>query len=264
MGAIQAKASSTQGTRSHLARAQPRAGTVVQANSRLAQGPPQATGAPSTRLKPSSGRLRCEATLANSPSPTDRIAGAFNARIAWHFILTHAPQSARSKWPQSLRPSTDRPDRKTAPLAPLRLLCHPPGWGWQQLSSALGATGSSASPDLGPRPQEEVSASLDPRARLPPQPRKAVSASPDPRARPQPRPRKAVFASPDPRARPQPRPRKMVSASPDPRARPQPWPREESRPRPTPASASGGISASPNLGLGPTTPQGVHHYPTPS
>jgi hypothetical protein len=90
-----------------------------------------------------------------------------------------------------------------------------------------------------------------------------VSASPDPRARLQPRPRKAVSASPDPRPRPQPRPRKVVSASPDPRAQPQHRPREESRPRPTPASASGGVSASPDLGLGPTTSQGVHHYPTP-
>jgi hypothetical protein len=91
-----------------------------------------------------------------------------------------------------------------------------------------------------------------------------VSASPDPRARPLPRPRKVISASPDPRARPRPRPRKVVSASPDPRARPRPRPREESRPHPTPASASGGVSTSPDLGLGPTTPQGVHHYPTPS
>jgi hypothetical protein len=75
-----------------------------------------------------------------------------------------------------------------------------------------------------------------------------VSASPDPRARPPPRPRKVVSASPDPRARPQPRPRKVVSASPDPRARPQPRPRAESGPHPTPASASGGVSASPALG----------------
>jgi hypothetical protein len=92
------------------------------------------------------------------------------------------------------------------------------------------ADSSSASPDLGPRPQEEV------------------SASPDPRARPSPRPRKVVSASPDPRARPQPRPRKVVSASPDPRARPQPRPREESCPRLTPASASGGVSARPTMG----------------
>jgi hypothetical protein len=91
-----------------------------------------------------------------------------------------------------------------------------------------------------------------------------VSASPDPKARPQPRPRKVVSASPDPRAQPQPRPRKVVSASLDPKARPQHQPREESRPRPTPALASEGVSASPDLGLGLTTPQGVHHYPTPS
>jgi hypothetical protein len=69
--------------------------------------------------------------------------------------------------------------------------------------------------------------------------------------------------SPDPKARPQPRPRMVVSASPDPRARPQPRPREESRPRLTPASASGGVSASPDLGLGPTAPQGIHHYTLP-
>jgi hypothetical protein len=37
---------------------------------------------------------------------------------------------------------------------------------------------------------------------------------------------------------------------------------EETRPRPTPASASGGVSASPDLGLGPTAPRGIHHYPT--
>jgi hypothetical protein len=91
-----------------------------------------------------------------------------------------------------------------------------------------------------------------------------VSASPDPRARPPPWPREVDSASPDPRARPRPRPRKVVSASPDPRAQPQPRPRVESRPRPTPASVSGGVSASPDLGLGPTTPQGLHHYPTPS
>jgi hypothetical protein len=73
-----------------------------------------------------------------------------------------------------------------------------------------------------------------------------------------------VSASPDPRAQPPPRPRKVISASPDPRARPRPRPREESRPRPTPTLASGGVSASPDLGLGPTTPKEVHHYPTPS
>jgi hypothetical protein len=87
-------------------------------------------------------------------------------------------------------------------------------------SSASGATGSSASPDLRPQP------------RL----REKVSASPDPRPWPQPRPREKVSASPDLRPRPQPRPREKVSASPDLGPRPQPRPQEKSPPRPTSAS----------------------------
>jgi hypothetical protein len=73
-------------------------------------------------------------------------------------------------------------------------------------------------------------------------------------------------ASPDlrPRPRPQPRPQEKVYALPDLGPRPQPEPREESKPCPTSASASGEISASPDLILGPTAPQGIHHYPTPS
>jgi hypothetical protein len=50
-------------------------------------------------------------------------------------------------------------------------------------SLALGATGSSATPDLRPRPQ--------------PRPRKKISASPDLRPRPQPWPREKDSASPD-------------------------------------------------------------------
>jgi hypothetical protein len=71
-------------------------------------------------------------------------------------------------------------------------------------------------------------------------------------------------ASPDLRPRPQPRPREKVSALPDPRPRPQPEAREESHPHPTSASTSGEVSASPDLGLGPTAPQGIHHYSAPS
>jgi hypothetical protein len=67
MGAIQVKASSTQGTQSRLARAQPRARTVVPGEFTPRPRSSSATGAPSTRPKPSSGRLRCEATLAKSP-----------------------------------------------------------------------------------------------------------------------------------------------------------------------------------------------------
>jgi hypothetical protein len=65
MGAIQVKTSSTQGTQSRLARAQAR--TVVPGEFTLCPRASSATGAPSTRPKPSSDRLRCEATLAKSP-----------------------------------------------------------------------------------------------------------------------------------------------------------------------------------------------------
>jgi hypothetical protein len=126
------KASSTQGTRSRLARAQPRAGTVVPnevtSRPRASSGSGCTLGTPEAQL----GQTSSRSNLGQIASPTDRIAGAFNARIAWHLILTRAPQSARSKWPQSLRPITDQSDRKTAPLTLLRLLCQPPGQGWQQ------------------------------------------------------------------------------------------------------------------------------------
>jgi hypothetical protein len=121
---------------------------------------------------------------------------------------------------------TIRYDRKTAPLAPLRLPCQPPRQRLttshdQPPSSASGATGSSASPDLMLRPREEVSTS--PNLRL--------------------------------------RPREEVSVLPDPRTRPRPRSREESRPRPTPASASREVSASTGPGLGPTALTGDTSFP---
>jgi hypothetical protein len=66
MGAIQVKAPS----KGHdLASPEPSLGQEqqTQVDSRLARGPPQATGTPSTRLRLSSGRLCGEATLARSP-----------------------------------------------------------------------------------------------------------------------------------------------------------------------------------------------------
>jgi hypothetical protein len=121
---------------------------------------------------------------------------------------------------------TVRYDRKTASLAPLRLPCQPPRQRLttshdQQPSSASGATGSSASPDLMLRPREEVSASPDLRLR----------------------------------------PREEVSASPDPRTRPRPRSREDSRPRPTLASASREVSASTDPGLGLTALIGDASFP---
>jgi hypothetical protein len=69
MGTVQVKASSTKGR--NLASPEPGLGR----DSRLARGPPQAVGAPSARPRPSSGRLRREATLAKSPyQPTVSLA----------------------------------------------------------------------------------------------------------------------------------------------------------------------------------------------
>jgi hypothetical protein len=97
----------------------------------------------------------------------------------------------------------------------------------------------------------------DSKSRLPPTSASGAtgsSASPDLRPRPQPRPREKVSTSLDLRPQPQPRPREKVSASPDLVPRPQPRPWEESQPHSTSASASGEVSALPDLGLGPTTP----------
>jgi hypothetical protein len=121
---------------------------------------------------------------------------------------------------------TVRHDRKTTPPTPLRLPCQPPRQRLttshdQPPSSASGATGSSALPDLMLRPQEEVSASPDLRLR----------------------------------------PREEVSASPDPRTRPRPRSREESRPHPTPALASREVSASADSGLGLTALIGDASFP---
>jgi hypothetical protein len=83
------------------------------------------------------------------------------------FILTRVLQSTEPKWPQSLRRSTDRPDRRTAPPAPLRLLCRSTEWGWQAVRPNL-------------RHHRKLR-SARPRARTRAQPRKTTnSAPPDP------------------------------------------------------------------------------------
>jgi hypothetical protein len=116
-----------QGTRSRLAQARPRARTAVPdgftPRPRAPSGSGCTLGSPETKL----GQTLSCSNLGQIALPTDRIACTFNAGIAWHLILTRAPQSARSKWPQSLRPFTDRSDRKTVLFTPFRLLCQPPG-----------------------------------------------------------------------------------------------------------------------------------------
>jgi hypothetical protein len=82
MDAVQVKASSTQGARSRLARAQPRAGTVapdeITSRPRASSGSGRTLGTPEAKLEQASSR----SNLGQIASPTDRIAGAFNARIA--------------------------------------------------------------------------------------------------------------------------------------------------------------------------------------
>jgi hypothetical protein len=81
MGMVHVKASPTQGMRSHLARAQPRAGTVVPdevtSHPRASSGGGRTLGTPEAQLGQASSRNN----LGQIASPTDRIAGAFNARI---------------------------------------------------------------------------------------------------------------------------------------------------------------------------------------
>jgi hypothetical protein len=82
MGTILVKASSTQGTRSRLARAQPRAGTVVPdevtSRPRASSRNGRTLGTPEAHL----GQASSRSNLGQIASPTDRITGAFNARIA--------------------------------------------------------------------------------------------------------------------------------------------------------------------------------------
>jgi hypothetical protein len=82
MDPVHVKASSTQGTRSRFARAQPRAGTVVPdevtSRPRASSGSGRTLGTPEAQL----GQALSRSNLGQIASPTDHIAGAFNARIA--------------------------------------------------------------------------------------------------------------------------------------------------------------------------------------
>jgi hypothetical protein len=95
MGTVQVKASSLMGR--DLTRAQPRAGTVVPdeftPRPRASSGSGRTLGSPEAQL----GQASLRSNLGQIALPTDRIVGAFNAKIAWHLILTRAPQSVRSK-----------------------------------------------------------------------------------------------------------------------------------------------------------------------
>jgi hypothetical protein len=82
MGAIQVKAPSTQGTRSRLARAQPRAKIAdpggFTSRPRVSSSNGRTFDSPEAQL----GQASRRSNLGQIATPTDRIAGAFNARIA--------------------------------------------------------------------------------------------------------------------------------------------------------------------------------------
>jgi hypothetical protein len=82
MGTIQIKASSTQETRYRLARAQPRAGTVVLDEFSPRPRASSSNGRTLDSPEPQLGQASSRSNLGQIASPTDRIAGAFNARIA--------------------------------------------------------------------------------------------------------------------------------------------------------------------------------------
>jgi hypothetical protein len=198
MGAVQVKASSTQGTRPR-----PSPASDWSSSPRRVHASPE-------------GLLRQQAPPRLSRSPAQ---ASFVVKQPWLDRLTNRPLRRRIQCRGHLTPYPDtrasvgqaevtavtsplfftiRYDGKTAPLAPLRLPCQPPRRRLttshdQPPSSASGATGSSASPDLRLRPREEVSASPDPRTR--PRPRSREE------SRPRPTPASAlreVSASPDP------------------------------------------------------------------
>jgi hypothetical protein len=81
MGAIQVKAQSTQGTRSRLARAQPRAKAAdprgFTFHLRVHSSNGHTFDSPEAQL----GQASRRSNLGQIATPTDRIAGAFNARI---------------------------------------------------------------------------------------------------------------------------------------------------------------------------------------
>jgi hypothetical protein len=82
MGAIRVKAPSTEGTRSRLARAQPRAKTTDPGRFTSRPRVPSSNGHTFDSPEAQLGQASQRSNLGQIASPADRIAGAFNARIA--------------------------------------------------------------------------------------------------------------------------------------------------------------------------------------
>jgi hypothetical protein len=81
MGAIKVKAQSTQGTRSRLARAQPRAKAADPGGFTSRPRAPSSNGRTIDSLEAQLGQASRRSNLVQIATLTDRIAGAFNARI---------------------------------------------------------------------------------------------------------------------------------------------------------------------------------------
>jgi hypothetical protein len=115
MGAIQVKAPSTQGMRSRLARAQPRAGTVVPGEFTPRPRASSSNGRTLDSPDPSSGRLRSEATLARSPrqptvSQEHSMRGSPDT-LSWCTFLSRQGRSDRSHFPLPLTDLTGKQRR---------------------------------------------------------------------------------------------------------------------------------------------------------
>jgi hypothetical protein len=160
--------------------------------------------APSARLKPSWGRLCRAATLAKSPyQPTvshAHLMWGLPDTLSWHVCLSRQGQSDRSHFAPLLTDLTGK--HRCSPRSGYCANHQGKTESRSPTTPALGATGSSASPDLRPRPRKKTSASPEPSLglgrRSPPRPSPASSSEDLRLVRAQPRPRKKIFASPEP------------------------------------------------------------------
>src|SRR5688500_15972193 len=97
MGAIKVKAQSTQGTRSRPAPAQPPANAADPDAFTPRPSAPSSNARTYDSPEAQPGHAARRSSLGQIATATDRIAGALNARIDLHLILTRAPHSTGPK-----------------------------------------------------------------------------------------------------------------------------------------------------------------------
>jgi hypothetical protein len=124
--------------------------------------------APSARLKPSLGRLCRAATLAKSPyQPTVSRAHLMRGSLdtlSWHACLSRQGRSDRSHFAPLLTDLTGK--QRRSPRSGYRANHQDKTESRSPTNSASGATRSSASPDLRPRPQPRLGRRSPPRPTL--------------------------------------------------------------------------------------------------